>query len=157
MSSDIARTEQWVCIGKRINDKSRLAQYWSRLAGADVGEERFSVGLVFIKGATPGSVYIVSITDTDKIITRGENGPRFETRLAPDNPLVMGWDAEDKASKTRHARMRSEKGRNEESTEIDDALELLRTQYSGLRTRADQAGFLAYAIASITKPVRGVV
>jgi hypothetical protein len=151
----VDHTERWACVGKRMTRNRRLAQFWVKLdppsgPGYRTSGPFFSVGNVFVAGAGVGAVYEVSVTEDGQFYSKGSAAPVFQYRMPADDPLVVQWDAEDKAARAMHEQIRTAKKASETPTQLDEALAIVRNAYHGLRTHDEQAGFLAYATASIT-------
>lgn len=91
--------ERWVCLGRRRGHKSRtLFQFWATLGDDDEIKEEHAFKKGLIKGARPGVIYEVTVSDGGaSILMCGSDAPKY-LGILEDTDRVTKWRAEEKGA-----------------------------------------------------------
>ena len=134
-----------VCIGLRLDTRSRLASFFLDEEGNRYGWRKPVLG-----PAVPGSQYDVAFDPEGAPILSGEHAPRYVGRLPVEDPRVLEWTAEQRLAELA-AEQEARARRDAEEDAVSAACRPLKVLYRQARRARQRTALLAVFIEEITR------
>ncbi len=139
------RWRRLVCIGLRLDTRSRLASFFLDEEGNRYGWRKPVLG-----PAVPGSQYDVAFDAEGAPILSGEHAPRYLGRLPVEDPRVLEWTAEQRLAELA-AEQEARARRDAEEDAVSAACRPLKVLYRQARRARQRTALLAVFIEEITR------
>jgi hypothetical protein len=140
-------TEEWTCMGVRVNAKGKRVVFWLTPDGTELAYlEKISY--------VTGGIYEVEVTRTEGHVLRDK--PRYTRRwLDRDDPRVQKWHLSEMTAEQQLAReARERKDKAAGFVALDQAMEPLLQIARSYRTNAQRDALIADVIRRLSTPWR---